>query len=259
MVLTARGANEDFMKLVILGTAGYHPSEQRHTSCLVLPEMGLVMDAGSAMFRLPKYLQGRSLDIFLSHAHLDHVWGLTFLLDVLYLKPQDRVRVFARNDKLTAIRQHLFSPHIFPVDPPFESIPLAGRVELAQGCCLTTCELQHPGGSVGFRLQWPDRSLAYITDTTSRGASSSYVEFIRGVDLLVHECNFADGREELAELTGHSCTTPVAEVARAAAVGRLVLTHLNPLVTDDDPIGLSVARKIFANTELASDEMQIEF
>ena len=49
------------------------------------------------------------------------------------------------------------------------------------------------------------------------------------VHLLVHECTFADGLEDLAALTGHSCLTPVAELARDAAVGRLVLVHFNAL------------------------------
>src|SRR5262245_7142883 len=112
------------MKVVLLGTAGYHPSNRRQTSSLVLPELGLAFDAGTSLFRIPRYLQTRTLDICLSHAHLDHVAGLTFLLDVLYQRPLDRVRVHGEQTKLEAIASHLFSEHIFPVPPPFEMIPL---------------------------------------------------------------------------------------------------------------------------------------
>jgi ribonuclease BN (tRNA processing enzyme) len=79
------------------------------------------------------------------------------------------------------------------------------------------------------------------------------------VDVLVHECYFADGEEAFAELTGHSCTTPVAKVAKAADVGFLVLVHVNPLSSSPDPIGLEVAQAIFPNTLMGVDGMEITF
>ncbi|MBW3598350.1 MAG: metal-dependent hydrolase [Planctomycetes bacterium] len=246
------------MKIVILGTAGYHPNEHRHTSCLVLPELGLAFDAGTSLFRIAPHLRTRTLDILISHAHLDHVVGLTFLLDVLYQKKLDRVRVHAEGAKLEAIAGHLFCEHLFPVGPPFELIPLDTTIETAGGGRVSHFPLQHPGGAVGYRLDLPDRSMAYVSDTTAR-LDAPYLEKIRGVDLLIHECNFRDGLEEIAEMTGHSCTTPVAQTAKAAEVGRLVLTHFNPLDTTDDPAGLDVARAIFPNTELATDGLEIEF
>ena len=60
------------MKIVLLGTGGYHPNERRHTACVMLPELGLIFDAGSSFFRVPARLRTRDLDIFLTHAHLDH-------------------------------------------------------------------------------------------------------------------------------------------------------------------------------------------
>ena len=45
------------MKLVLLGTTGYHPNDRRHTPCMVLPECGIALDAGTSMYRLGRYLQ----------------------------------------------------------------------------------------------------------------------------------------------------------------------------------------------------------
>jgi len=247
------------MRLVLLGSTGYHPNEIRHTPCLVLPELGVVLDAGTAMFRLRDHMLTRELSIFLTHAHLDHVVGLTFLFDVLYQRPAKQVVVYAEADKLAAIQEHLLSPLLFPAKLPCEyrELPAAG-VDLPQGGRLTHFPLAHPGGSLGFRLDWPGHSLAYVTDTTADPAAE-YVESIRGVDLLIHECYFSDAHQERAALTGHSCTTPVAQVARAAGAGRLVLTHLNPLIAELDPIGLDVARAIFPQTDLGVDQMELEF
>ena len=50
------------MKLILLGTTGYHPNNRRHTACLMLPEVGVVLDAGTAMFRVRDYLTTKHLD-----------------------------------------------------------------------------------------------------------------------------------------------------------------------------------------------------
>ncbi len=247
------------MKLVLLGTAGYHPTEHRHTSCLMLPEVGVILDAGSGMFRIRDLIQTSTLDIFLSHAHLDHIVGLTFLLDVLSKKKLDRVTVHALPEKLQAIDEHLFSQQIFPVKVPFEMRPLAPNVPLAGGGVLRNFPLVHPGGSLGMRLDWPSHSLAYVTDTSTTGANADYVEQIRGVDLLVHECYFPDGFEQKAMQTGHCCATPVAEVARAAGAKRLLLSHINANYDDETSIGLPAIRAIFPKAELAHDKMEVEF
>ncbi|HEX5471716.1 MAG TPA: hypothetical protein VFW73_07500 [Lacipirellulaceae bacterium] len=65
------------MKLVLLGTGGYFPTSRRQTACLMLPEIGVVLDAGSGICRIGKYLRTDYLEIFLTHAHLDHIAGLT--------------------------------------------------------------------------------------------------------------------------------------------------------------------------------------
>lgn len=246
------------MKLVLLGTTGYHPNDRRHTPCMVLPQCGIVFDAGTAMFRLGRYLQTPQLDLFLTHAHLDHIVGLSYLFNVIGEHPLDRVTIHGDPAKLAAIEEHLFAKALFPTRPPFQSRPLDGEFELCDGGVLTHFPLVHQGGSIGYRIDWPDRSMAYVTDTTA-SLEADYVEKIRGVDLLVHECYFPDDRAEWAAKTGHSCTTPVAQVAREAGVGRLVLVHLNPASTEDDPIGLAVARAIFPRTELGEDLMELEF
>lgn len=96
--------------------------------------------------------------------------------------------------------------------------------------------------------------MAYVTDTTVDG---TYTEFIRGTDLLIHECNFSDNMAAWSEKTGHSHTTQVATLARDAHVKRLVLTHIDPQHPEDDPLGLETAQGIFPATELAEDGLEL--
>ncbi len=246
------------MKLILLGTTGYHPNDRRHTPCMVIPECGIMLDAGTGAYRAGHYLERPELDIFLTHAHLDHVVGLTYLFSVIRAHPLQRITVHAAAEKLAAINEHLFSEHLFPAKPPCEWRPLAKEVSLSGGGRLTHFPLLHQGGSLGLRLDWPGHSMAYVTDTTA-AVDAEYVEKIRGVDLLIHECYYPDANAEWAKQTGHSSTTLVAQVARRAGAGRLLLIHFDPLSVEDDPIGLDVARAIFPQTDLGRDLMEVEF
>lgn len=247
------------MKLILLGTTGYHANDRRQTACLMLPEAGIVFDAGSGFYRVSEYLQTDALEVFLSHVHLDHSLGLTYLFDVRAESPQlGRVTAYLEPDKLAAVKQHLLSDLLFPVMPPLDLLPMPAEFKLQDGGRLAHFPLRHPGGSVGFRIDWPDRSFAYVTDTTAH-VDAAYVEEIRGVDLLVHECYFVDDCPEQAELTGHSCLNEVVAVAKIAGIGKLVLVHINPLVTDDATIDLAAAKKVFANTVIGVDRMEIDF
>jgi len=245
------------MKLLLLGTAGYHPSETRHTACLMLPEVGIVLDAGTGFFRVRDHLETETLDILLTHAHLDHVAGLTFLLDTAWERNLTRITVHGEAEKLAVVREHLLHDLLFPAPLNCEWRPLGEQPLLLGGFKVTHFPLAHPGGCVGYRLDGPGRSLAYVTDTTAT-VDARYIEAIRGVDLLIHECNFRDSEHEWAVKTGHSSTSLVAGVAARAGAGRLVLIHLNPLNSAADPVDLAVARQIFANTELGHDGMELQ-
>jgi ribonuclease BN (tRNA processing enzyme) len=246
------------MKLVLLGTGGYYPTSRRQTACLFLPEIGVVLDAGSGMCRLGEYRQSDQLEIFLTHAHLDHVAGLTYLISVVTQEVARKTTVYGEGSKLAAIQEHLFDEAIFPIMPPFRCQPLDNTHELPGNGTLTHFPLAHPGGSVGYRLDWPRRSMAYVTDTTA-APGVQHLENIRGVDLLVHEAYFASDEGDLPSITGHSSLPAVVELAAAARVQRLVLVHIDPTIEDDAAFDLSAARRVFPKTEIGVDEMQIEF
>ncbi|MGB7343144.1 MAG: MBL fold metallo-hydrolase [Pirellulaceae bacterium] len=229
------------MRLHCLGTAGFHPNANRHTSCYFLPEAGVLLDAGTGVFRLPHLIQTDTIDLLLSHAHLDHVCGLTFLLDVFYQRPIEKLRIWGEAAKLNAIRTHLFSDLIFPVELDAEWIAIDDLENFQAGGANVTWRLQdHPGGSVGYRLVWEKKgegvtatkkgkSLVYLTDTTG-DASAEGVEWCGKPDLMMHECYFDDSMEDWARMTGHSWTSRVAEIAAAAMPKKLLVTHINPLI-----------------------------
>lgn len=225
------------MKLHCLGTTGFHPSPRRHTACYYLPEQNLVLDAGTGIFRLvPLLLQEpkKHLDLFLSHAHLDHIVGLTFLVDTFAVTELEHVRVFAEQAKLDAIREHLYNELLFPVEPQMEFVALeseSGHLdssELIGDVSVDWFPLEHPGGTIGMCFSNAQKKIAYITDTVAR-PDAEYVSQLSDCDLLMHECYFDDEQRELAIKTGHSWLSAVKEIVRRVTPKKTLLIHINPL------------------------------
>jgi ribonuclease BN (tRNA processing enzyme) len=254
--------NEHQMRLNCLGTVGYHPNSQRHTSCYFLAESGILLDAGTGIFRLPGLIQRDNLDILLSHAHLDHSFGLTVLLNILFERPVERVRVWGEREKLQAIREHLFHDLLFPVPITVQwcEIDELDQFEI-EGARITWMPQEHPGGSVAYRIEWPKKgkSLVYATDTvgdTSRRSNQWKAE----PDLLMHECYFRDSLEKFAIKTGHCWTSRLIEVVQKCRPKRLLVTHVNPLELASDPVDLERIRDaVDCEVVLAEDDLSLDF
>ncbi len=91
------------------------------------------------------------------------------------------------------------------------------------------------------------RSYAYCSDTIF---DEGLVDQLRSIDLLYHEATFLTDEESKAKDTKHSTAKQAAQIARLAAVDRLLLGHFSARYKDLAPI-LEEAKSIFHNTELA--------
>lgn len=250
------------MRIHCLGTVGYHPNDARHTSCYFLPESGIVLDGGTGTFRLPPLIETETLDVLLSHAHLDHTFGLTTMLDVLFERPVGKFRIWGEAQKLAVIREHLFNELLFPAPLNAEWIAIDDQPEFRIGGATISWRPQdHPGGSVAYRLDWQkqQKRLVYATDTTG-DTSPEHAEWSAEADLLMHECYFRDAAEEWAIKTGHSWTSRVADVAMRSKPRKLLLTHINPLEKSDDPVDIEAIRsRIDGEAILAQDGLVLDF
>lgn len=247
------------MRVEFFGTAGFHPNEERHTSGLFVPDVGpndaFLIDAGTGTFRLLRRELPPTLHVFLTHAHLDHCCGLTFLFNVIFAGTT-QIIIYANADTIHAVRNLLFNPALFPLDLPFELREIVpGEPFSVAGAQVDTCLLTHPGGALAYRFDWPQTSLATVTDTAG---DRRYLPFIEGAKVLIHERNFPDGMESVADASGHCTSAAFVEAARASKAQIVVATHFDPL-TLGDPLEQDDVYARFPSAISARDGLVIEF
>jgi len=131
--------------------------------------------------------------------------------------------------------------------------PLWGKLQRAQAVRLDDGREVTPETIVGPPR--PGRKLVYSGDTRP---CASTVEAARGADLLVHEATFSEEERDRARETAHATAKEAAEVAKAAGVRKLVLTHLSARYSRDSAALLDEARAVFPETVVAKDGLEIE-
>ena len=198
-----------------------------------------------------------AINLLLTDVVMPEQNGIELAKALQRLAPGLRVLLMSGYTENTLIRSGLTDLNTHFIQKPVTPKTISLAVGTPDEATLTAIPVQHPGGAHAFRVDWPDRTLAYVTDTLA-SEQAEYVEAIGGVNTLIHECYFPDGWEDKAKLTGHSCLTPVAKVAAKAKAKNLFLVHVNPLNEDKHPLDIDSVKNIFPNTVVAADHQIID-
>jgi phosphoribosyl 1,2-cyclic phosphodiesterase len=211
----------------------------------------IVLDAGSGIRELGLRLAARPpgrVDLLLTHLHLDHVEGLGFFQPLW--TPGWELHVWGPPSATTRLRARVaryLSPPLFPVDlseaaanVSFEDVP---RQPWRIGEALVEAQpVEHPGPTLGYRIEEAGRTLVYIPDhdpylTASLDDKPEWISgwaLAAGADLLLHDSQYTE-EEYLAHLGwGHASIAHTVAFAKTAEVERLVLFHHDPMRNDDD-------------------------
>jgi ribonuclease BN (tRNA processing enzyme) len=225
------------LTLTPLGTNGFIPTYGRQTQCYLVRrgDNAFVLDAGTGLGRLLEaplagaLLGLERLEIVLTHYHLDHTVGLSYLTAVAGKLP---VRIWAPAPPLVdgtpQALARLIAPPLFPLrfaefPTQVEVVPYSGEELLVAGARLRLRRQRHAGGSVGIVI---DDRLAYLTDCETEPEAA---DFARGAELLLHEVWVTDEEAAAgAQRRGHSTVEKVAALASAAHVGTLMPMHHHP-------------------------------
>ncbi len=131
--------------------------------------------------------------------------------------------------------------------------PLWGRLHRGETVTLEDGRTVGPEQIVGAPRA--GRLLVYSGDTRP---CEKVVEVAAGADLLIHEATFSSEEGDRAVDTDHSTAAEAAQVALAARVRRLVLTHISARFSAAPDVLQGEAREVFPETVVARDGMTVE-
>ncbi len=220
-----------------------------NTSCVLVEpddEVVLIFDAGTGIRSLGQLLATDSRDIYLlfSHHHWDHIQGLPFFRPIYQQGRKIRLLSnYLNSGDASSVLDQMTDSH-FPVT----GAQLQAEIEVLafndQGIIVigdtkvSTLPLNHPGGGSGYKIETADGSLAYITDNElfppdeMQTPYPEWVNFLQGVDLLIHDAMFLDDELPKVHGWGHSLVTQTLQLALDADVKHLLLFHHDPSRTD---------------------------
>jgi phosphoribosyl 1,2-cyclic phosphodiesterase len=222
----------------------------------------IVLDGGTGIHPLGRALEAEGVshvDLLLTHMHLDHIEGLGFFAP--FFVEGCSVTIWGPRPGEATLREHIagyLSPPIFPL--PFDQF--AASIEFVEVSEETWeldgvqvhCEpVQHPGKTLGYRLEERGMTFAFIPDNEPALQRDSGLALAHGVDVLFHDAQFTAEEYRTRVGWGHSALPDFAEFVRAAAPRRTVMFHHDP---DHDDDKLDAMRRT-AHELLSSDSVEL--
>ncbi|MDX1402612.1 MAG: MBL fold metallo-hydrolase [Kiloniellales bacterium] len=245
-----------------------------NTSCIEVRcgEKLLILDAGTGLRPLGENLNGQNLDadILLTHAHHDHIAGLPFFLPFFASKNCFRIwagHLYPDHCLHDVLCQFMAAP-IFPVPPKIFSARMiykdftAGEtLTFGESVTVKTAPLNHPNGATGYRIEFNEKSICYVTDTEHLPGrpDQKILDLISGADLLIYDCSYTD--EEFPRFVnwGHSTWQEGLRLCDAAGVGKLIIFHHDPSHDDEEMDRIAEqAEKARSGTLVAQEGLSLD-
>lgn len=248
------------MKIIFLGTNGWYDTNTGNTICILLraEKFDVVFDAGMGLSKLDLYILNQNekpVYLFLSHLHLDHVYGLHTLTKFRFRRG---MTVCLPHGTKSAFDTLVNTPYTVPVaDLPYpvnviELPEEAGKLPFKA----TAGALVHKSITFGYRVEIDGLVISYCPDT---GYCENAVKLSWGADLLIAECAFKSGQSN--EDWPHLNPETAARIANEAGAASLALVHFDAAMypaLSDRKDSEEAAKRVFKNTTAAVDGMEID-
>jgi phosphoribosyl 1,2-cyclic phosphodiesterase len=266
------------MKLKFWGVRGSIPTPGKHTvryggntPCLELRldnDELIIFDAGTGIRNLGDHIVNTgefiNAHLLITHPHWDHIQGFPFFKPAFIAGNELTIVGTERPDKkLQQIIAEQMNKIYFPIqlhelNAKIKFLPVGdSNVISIFGATVKTSYVNHPGFTVGYRLEYKGKTLVYISDNEpydrtaakrltnfeeivkakfeegNGDANQRVFEFCRDADVLIHDATYTP--EEYIDRVGwgHSHYLFTIRIAVEANVKRLYLFHHDQNHSDD--------------------------
>ena len=225
------------MRIRVLGCSGGIGAGARTSAMLV--DNDVLIDAGTGIGDLSLADLDSIRHVFLTHAHLDHIAGLPMLVDRIFEEDLETpLTVYAREETLRAVRDHLFNDVIWP---DFSKLPSPEKPMLRFEVCgpgdtvtighrdFYAVDVRHSVPSLGFTVRNSGGAFAVSGDTRSNETLWPVLNACDDLRVLVIEVSFPNEMAELAIQAGHyTPQTLTADLERLQHSPAIWLTGMKP-------------------------------
>ena len=215
-----------------------------------------ILDAGTGLRELGMQIEQdkNPVHVLVTHNHWDHIQGFPFFNPV-----------YADDRHIHIASQSIDNMHYLPImhtlGTPFHPVELddlpsnictyvlENKMETHQfgNACVQTMPLNHPNGGSAFKIEADGMTVAYVTDNElfpphdPETVYEQWVDYVRGVDLLIHDAQYVESDMPCKHGWGHSLISQVLDLACDAGVKAVALYHHDPSRTDSQLDEISIA------------------
>ena len=225
------------MRIRVLGCSGGIGAGAQTTAMLV--DNDVLIDAGTGIGDLELEDLDSIRHVFLTHAHLDHIAGLPMLADRVFDENFDvPLTVYARDETLRAVQEHLFNDVIWP---DFSRLPTVEKPMMRYHSCspgdsvtirdreFLAVDVLHSVPSLGYTVQNSGGVFAVSGDTKTNETLWPVLNACDDLKVLVIEVSFPNEMEWLAEAAGHyTPATLTRDLIRLRHQPQIWLTGMKP-------------------------------
>lgn len=225
------------MKLNVLGCSGGIGGTRRRTTAYLIDD-DILLDGGSGVGDLEYDALLRIDHVFVTHAHLDHVAFIPFLVDTVGEERSRPITVYGNAETLRILRSHVFNWLIWP---DFSTIPdraapflryqevrVGETVQLGRRTIRPMTAL-HTVPALGYCLDSGAGKLVYTGDTTYSEELIAEINALPDLRYLIVESAFPDAQQGLALASRHMCPNLLARMLEEIRhTPEVLITHLKP-------------------------------
>ena len=234
-----------------------------NTTCMELQHGNsmLIFDAGSGIRDLGTAIMAdgkgpRKLHLFITHTHWDHIQGFPFFIPAFV--PGFDITIYGSSslDKdLKSIFQGQLDRSYFPVQMEDMQANLTFKLLsddpiYMDDLKITWIYTMHPSATVGFKIETANSGIAFVPDneflkghqgppetiTHNSELSENHrplINFLTGLDLLIHEAQYTNEEYRTKIGWGHSCLSNACSLVQLTQPKKWVIPHHDPLHDDD--------------------------